>query len=630
VTPERWAQIRRTFEDALDRPPGDRGGYLGGVCAGDDELRREVESLLQSHHQSESFLSTPAVNLNQALLSSDDGAGEYPPGYRVGPYQLERRIGRGGMGSVWVAARADHEYEKKVAVKLVRRGMDSQEILRRFRTERQLLAGLDHPNIARLIDGGSTPDGLPYLVMEYVEGTPIDRFCESRKISISERLKLFRAVCAAVQYAHQNLVVHRDIKAGNILVTAAGAPKLLDFGIAKLLRTDLSTQEMLAQTRPDLRPMTLDYASPEQVRGDPITTATDVYSLGVLLYKLLTGKTPYGVESSNPSTFRHAILEVEPRRLSAVILSDFTDAIPQATQKLEAVAEPLDKARRRLKKKLSGDLDAIVLKALAKDPLHRYVSAEQFSEDIRRYLDSRPVSARSDTPGYRTARFIRRNVVGTAAAAAVSVALIASAIGAVHYARITAQQRDQVERNLESAQRDLLAAYLQSGANPAKAYEIAKAIYVRDPQQAEAQRDVARAAANLADLVAATDRGKALGLYTEALAIYSRTLEIAEKLYASEPSEENRRAVASGNFHVGYVLAHNGAAQEGLVKLRKAQAIYEELLAAHGGDAATRNSLAAVYRALGGALQSADRSNEAADSYQHARALLPAESAPDH
>ncbi len=267
----------------------------------------------------------------------------------------------------------------KVAVKLVKRGMDTSEILRRFRMERQVLASLDHPNIARLIDGGSTAEGMPYLAMEYVEGTPIDQFCESHASAITDRLKLFLDVCAAVQYAHQNLVVHRDIKTANILVTQAGVVKLLDFGIAKLLRTDLSTLEM-AQTRPEMRPMTLDYASPEQVRGEAITTSTDVYSLGVLLYKLLTGKMPYGVTTRSPDAIRQAILETEPRRPSAVILTDDTYAIPQATQKIEvAMAETRSIARKRLKKKLSGDLDTIILKALRKEPQKRYLSVEQFS-----------------------------------------------------------------------------------------------------------------------------------------------------------------------------------------------------------------------------------------------------------
>ena len=329
---------------------------------------------------------------------------------------------------MWLATRSDNEFKKQVAIKLVKRGMDTQEILRRFRLERQVLAGLTHPNIAALIDGGSTPDGLPYLVMEYVDGIRIDRYCEQHKSTITERLKLFRDVCAAVQYAHGNLVVHRDLKAGNILVTAEGTPKLLDFGIAKLIRTEFDTL-VAAETRPELRPMTLDYASPEQVRGEPITTATDVYSLGVLLYKLLTGKSPYGLAARSDSALRKAICEQEPLKPSAVVLTDEKAVIPDATQKIDvAQEETRDKARRRLKKKLAGDLDMIVLMALRKEPLRRYASVEQFSGDIRRYLEGRPVIARSDTFGYRAARFIRRNVVAVAAATVATLTLFGATI----------------------------------------------------------------------------------------------------------------------------------------------------------------------------------------------------------
>src|SRR5580698_5222716 len=418
-------------------------------------MRREVESLLASHDDASGFLAKPAADLGYTLHYSGEESGEYPAGFRAGPYQLEKRIGRGGMGSVWLAARTDGV---KCAVKLVKRGMDTTEILRRFRVERHVLASLNHPNIARLIDGGSTPEGMPFLAMEYVEGTPIDQYCENRQITITERLKLFLDVCAAVQYAHQNLVVHRDIKTGNILVTQSGVVKLLDFGIAKLLRTDLSTLDM-AQTRPELRPMTLDYASPEQVRGEAITTSTDVYSLGVLLYKLLTGKMPYGLTTRSPDAIRQAILETEPRRPSAVILTDETHAIPQATQKIEvAMAETRSIARKRLKKKLSGDLDTIILKALRKEPQKRYLSVEQFAGDIRRYLEGRPVSARIDTPGYRFTKFVRRNAAGVAAAIVLLGILLGSTIFFAHRQR---EDKRLFDQSTVSLQRQLLRADLE-------------------------------------------------------------------------------------------------------------------------------------------------------------------------
>jgi serine/threonine protein kinase len=625
LTRERWAQIRQIFDAALERPPQDRAAYLRAVCARDDELRREVENLLESHDTSTDFLSTPAAQLGQAMFARGDSfrgndADDYPKGYRVGSYEFERRIGRGGMGSVWLASRADHEFKKQVAIKMVRRGTDSQEILRRFRIERQLLAGLDHPNIARLIDGGSTPDGLPFLVMEYVQGTRIDQYCESRKLPISERLQLFRAVCSAVQYAHQNLVVHRDIKTGNILVTAEGVPKLLDFGIAKLLPGDSSSVD-LSQTRPGLRPMTLDYASPEQVRGEPITTATDVYSLGVLLYKLLTGKMPYGVEGRSQTALWHAITEKEPLKPSTVVLVDGKTAVPDATQKLEAVSETRDSARKRLRKKLAGDLDSIILKALRKEPHHRYTSAEQFSGDIQRYLDGRPVIARIDTPGYRLVKSLKRDGEGVAAAFVIGAALISIAAVSQHYANLAERAESEVERSLRETRHQLVGAYARAG-QVQQSFDVAAAAYAANPGDPQVRRDLGLAASSLGgQLLAAGDRPAARERYTvalthldavaqinsgdltvqrdvlgaanelgalqleagdllAALSSYSRALRAAETILAAEGAQAGaatREAVAQANRHVGEVLIRNGAPEAGAAKLRKALEIYEQL-----------------------------------------------------
>ena len=632
MTPERWALIRRIFEGVLERPEQDRAAFLRVQCARDDELRREVESLLVSHEASTEFLNTPAVDLNRALQAVDDLTGEIPRVQFVGPYQLERRIGKGGMGSVWLARRVDHAYEKKVAVKMVKRGMDTQEILRRFRMERQVLAGLDHPNIARLIDGGSTPDGLPYLVMEYVAGTRIDRYCETRKSSISERLKLFRDVCAAVQYAHQSLVVHRDIKASNILVTEGGVVKLLDFGIAKLIRTEFSTLAA-AETRPELRPMTLDYASPEQVRGDSITTSTDVYSLGVLLYKLLTGKFPYGGEETSREALQRAICEMEPLRPSSVVLSDEKRAIPEATQKMEVGEETREKARRRLQRKLAGDLDVILLMALRKEPARRYASVEQFSEDIRKYLAGQPVIARRDTFGYRAGKFLRRNAPAVAAVSAASVLLLASTVWSVTSARrtsrlleATSQREMKIEPALVETYAHLgdayrVAAEPQRAANEyARAVESGQDFLARYPERGDVRQQVALATMYLADL----SPQNAVKLYGEALrewealaqaapgdlsrqreafeaarklgfaqyraadrlaalTTFSRALTMAEAWLTSESAGGNgdgveaRRAVAECNFDVGEVLSRNGERLAAAAKFGKALDLYREL-----------------------------------------------------
>jgi len=646
LTPERWAQIRQIFDGALERPEVDRAAYLRVVCARDEELRREVESLLSSHDSAGDFLDKPAANISgvtRTLVSSSVELPEYPAGYRVGPYELQKCIGRGGMGSVWLAARFDNEFKKKVAIKLVKRGMDTQEILRRFRLERQVLAGLTHPNIAALIDAGSTPDGLPYLVMEYVEGIRIDRYCEKHKSTITERLKLFRDVCSAVQYAHGNLVVHRDLKAGNILVTGDGVPKLLDFGIAKLIRTEFSTLAA-AETRPELRPMTLDYASPEQVRGEPITTATDVYSLGVMLYKLLTGKSPYGLDARSDTALRKAICEKEPPKPSSVVLSDEKAVIPQATQKIDlSEEETREKARRRLKKKLAGDLDMIVLMALRKEPLRRYASVEQFSEDIRRYQEGRPVIARSDTFGYRSAKFVRRNVVAIAAAAIVALTLFGASVFEEQSAVRAAREKSAVEERLKVIEADSLRQQIElsnsyyrlaESQNPPAALETYRSALASfrafekiHPGNQLVSAFIAHTAMKIGDLAP----NEALELFTEArsrteplaktnpddyfaalvglgraqlarrdllgsLASFSLALQVAEAQYTQTPSPVMRRDLAASNFWVGAVLAQNGENEAAAAKLRKAFELYRDL--AGGKVNAVADSPAGYRKAL--------------------------------
>jgi serine/threonine protein kinase len=645
LTPERWARIRQIFEGALERPERDRAAYLRVVCAGDDPLRAEVESLLSSHHGAADFLDKPAADLGRALLSSGTlrtlgyrpggESSEYQAGLRVGPYQLQKCLGSGGMGSVWLANRFDHEFDRKVAIKLVRRGMDSQEILRRFRLERQVLAGLDHTNIARLVDGGSTPDGMPYLVMEYVEGIRIDHYCEGRYLSISDRLRLFRQVCAAVQYAHQSLVVHRDIKASNILVTPDGSPKLLDFGIAKLLRTEHSTLAA-AETRPELRPMTVDYASPEQVRGDPITVASDVYSLGVLLYKLLTGRFPYAADSRNVAAVQHAICNTEPVKPSAVILTDTQSAIPQPTQKIEVSSETRPKARQRLRKKLAGDLDSIILKALRKEPQARYASVEQLSQDIGRYLDGRPVRARGGAFGYRIGKYLRRNLPAVLAAAVLFAAFVVGLFGLQKSAGEAERRRSRAEAQFNALENvatrqhsELMSAYFRLAATQASlgdgaaalasyraALEAARTFTRAHPGGPQGYLSTAQAAVRVGDLAAgeAADRyrealsqydtlaarsyafrpadyreqiaiGRRLGLaqfrardYLGALAAFSRSLQIAEGLAARFPDDASaQQAVAAGNFSVAEVLTHNGAADAAIGKFRRAFELYRAL-----------------------------------------------------
>jgi serine/threonine-protein kinase len=388
VTPQRWQQVKVILDEALELDPAARRTLVDEACAEDPSLREDLEFYLGLDESRGDFVDRP-------VFSVQGGKAEIEEASSIGPYKVIRRLGRGGMGAVYLAQRED-DYKKLVAVKLIKRGMDTEEIVRRFRNERQVLAQLDHANIARLLDGGSTEDGRPFLAMEYVEGEPIDRYCDERRLAVRERLELFMEVCAAVRFAHQNLVVHRDLKPGNILVTSDGTVKLLDFGIAKVLSggADFS----MLTTVPERRLMTPWYASPEQVRGELITTASDTYTLGVLLYQLLTGRLPYRADAGSESEIGRVICEEEPRRPSAAA----TGAEPETLTARRADAG-------KLRKLLAGDLDAVVMKAMEKDPKRRYASVEQLEEDVRRHLEGRPITARTGTFTYRTAKFVRRN-----------------------------------------------------------------------------------------------------------------------------------------------------------------------------------------------------------------------------
>jgi eukaryotic-like serine/threonine-protein kinase len=439
MTPERWQQIQELFHAALEHKPDERATFLDEACGGDLSLRREVESLIASSEEVGSFIEGAVQGVVQSV-TSDQLTSEV--GRRIGPYLLIRQIGRGGMGAVYLAERADEQYKKLVAIKLVKLGMNTDEVLRRFRHERQILANLNHPNIARLLDGGTTEDGLPYFVMEYIDGQPIDQYCDTHRLSIIERLKLFRTVCSALQYAHQNLVVHRDLKPSNILVTSEGVPKLLDFGIAKILHSELSAQTQ-TETTPGLRPMTPDYASPEQVRGEPITTASDVYSLGILLFELLTGRRPYQFKSYLPQEIERIISVVEPEKPSTAINRAEVTGPDSSMLRAESVSRTRDSTPEGLRRRLAGDLDNIVLMAIRKEPHRRYASVEQFSEDIRRHLEGLPVIARKDTFGYRAGKFVKRHGVGVAMSAVFLVLVIGFAVTmAVQSAQI-ARERDR-------------------------------------------------------------------------------------------------------------------------------------------------------------------------------------------
>ena len=447
MSQEHWQQIRDIFDTAKEMQPDACADYL--AANGDELVCAEVRKLLAALEQAGNFIERPAA------FSLVDLPPPVPDvttsGHRIGPYLTLREIGRGGMGVVWLATRADDAYQKQVAIKLVWPGPESGEVLRRFRQERQILANLEHPNIARMLDGGTTEEGWPYVVMEYIEGQSITHYCTAHQPSLNERLQLFRTVCDAVQYAHQNLVVHRDLKPGNILVTEGGTVKLLDFGIAKLLNPDLSPDDSAA-TRTGFQLMTPEYASPEQVRGEAITTASDVYSLGVVLYELLTERRPYQFKNHSLPEIERVICEQEPTAPSRSQKSE------GGTLKLEEKDDDVfipRSAFRLLTSSLRGDLDNIVLMALRKEARQRYGSVEQLSEDLRRYLAGEAVLARTDTFGYRAGKFVRRHRIGVSTTALIFLTLLGGIVATSWQAKVAREQVRENHRLLYAAQMNL-------------------------------------------------------------------------------------------------------------------------------------------------------------------------------
>ena len=407
-TRDRFRQADALFDAVLDVPPEEQDAYLVKAAGDDAALLEDVRQLLAAHRLSGDFLEHAARPDDAALLRDSWNAAAAPTLSRVGPFRVEREIGRGGMGAVYLAERDDAQFEQRVALKVVRGLGADASLVRRFREERRILARLEHRHIARLLDGGVTDDGTPWFAMEFIEGERIDRWCDARSLSIDARLRLFEATCEAVQYAHSQLVVHRDLKPSNIMVTATGELKLLDFGVAKLLSAE-DTEVTLTMLG-----MTPQYAAPEQVRGQPITTATDIYALGVLLYELLTGKRPYEVSQRSPAEVERIVCGVEPPRPSSAF--EGVDG-PERARLRAATPE-------RLQRRLRGDLDTIVAKAMKKDPAERYTTVGALAEDLRRHLQHETISARPDSPLYQAAKFVRRHRGGVALATALALGIV--------------------------------------------------------------------------------------------------------------------------------------------------------------------------------------------------------------
>jgi non-specific serine/threonine protein kinase/serine/threonine-protein kinase len=586
MNPEQWERVKEVFDGALRQDPGARDAYVLGASAGDGGVVAEVRSLLAAFAETWNLVDKPVIAPGWLSAAEND-----PMANRtIGPYRLIRRVGRGGMADVYLAVRADHLYRRIVAIKVIKTGLQSDEVLRRFRHERQTLAVLDHPNIVKLLDAGTTDEGVPYLVMDYVQGQPIDEHC--RRLSIPERLRLFRTVCAAVHYAHQNLVIHRDLKPSNVLVTADGVPKLLDFGIAKLLRPEYA-DNTVGLTRSDLRPMTPDYASPEQIRGEPITTSTDVYSLGVLLYWLLTGSAPYRLKGHSALEYERAICESEPERPSVAVT-------------LESATANED----RLERKLKGELDTIVLMALRKEPQRRYASAEQFAEDVRRYLDGLPVIACKDTVGYRTAKFVRRHKAAVTAAVLVAVSLLAGVVAVVWQSRVAERERARAEQRFDEVRQlarfvlfDLDDA-LRAGVTPARSVSIGKALeyldhLAKEDRKGSLEVDLIEGYLKVGD-VQGNFYGPNLGDRRGAEQSYRKALQLAEQWTRVNPDDPRpRRALARANQKLGDLLSVGGDSTQALARYRAAIEVFTALAASNPADVQTKQDILSTYEKIG-------------------------------
>jgi non-specific serine/threonine protein kinase/serine/threonine-protein kinase len=605
---------RELFEQAIALPAADREPFLERHCA-DDRLRAQVRALLAAHERADDgFLARSASELAAAAIGR--------PGRRIGAYRIVREIGRGGMGAVYLATRADDEFNKEVAIKIVAAPLGDEDLSRRFRRERQILAELEHPLIGRLLDGGTTDEGLPFLVMELVDGLRIDEYCRSKRLDTGERLRLFLEVCDAVQYAHSHLVVHRDLKPHNILVTADGRPKLLDFGIATLVT---SGDGAAGLTHPAMQAMTPEYASPEQLRGERISTASDVYSLGVVLFELLTGTRPYDLSGKRPDEIYREVTEATPARPSAA-----------AGGRGDAT----------LARRLRGDLDAIVLTALRKDPARRYASVAFFAEDLRKHLDGRPVAARGEAASYRVYSFVRRHRLPVAAAVMLIVTLVGGIVATARQARIADEQRQEAERQRGRAERrfaevrQLAHAFLfdfhdaianLSGSTQARHLIVTKAREYLDRLATEAvgdaalQQELAAAYDKVGDVQGNPSTAN-LGDPSAALESYRKAEAIRRRVVAENPQNlDARLELSTSVMKIADALVGRGAVKEAIGLYREALEVREAALkeerpsrpVAHRAVVETTGRLCTTLLATGdaaGALENCRRNRMVADA----------------
>jgi serine/threonine protein kinase len=593
---ERYQKIKEIFNQVSEMSLLERQDFVAAACEDDSEMRREIEKMLVFADDAQDTLEKNAFE----IFTNGEHA-KIPE--KIGDYKIIREIGRGGMGAVYEAVRENRDFRQRVALKVIKRGMDTDAVVSRFRHEQKILASLEHPFIARFLDGGMTKDGLPFYAMEYVEGVSVDDYCAEKNLSIDERLKLFREVCAAVQYAHQNLVVHRDLKPSNILVTADGTPKLLDFGIGKILTPD--TEE--AGTATQFGMMTPAYASPEQIRGERIGTTSDIYSLGVILYELLTGQKPYKINSKSQIEIEKAVLELEPVKPSAITNYESRITNSKTANQENENQKPKTKNQNRKsqianRKSLRGDLDNIILKALRKKVSERYVSVGQFSEDIRRYLEGMPIRARPHTFSYRAAKFIKRNRVAVVAAALVFLALCSGIAVAVWQARRAEQQRILAEKRFSEVRQlanNVVFKYHDAiadlqGSTAVREMLVKDALQYLDALAAEAgndnelKKELALAYLKLGDV-----QGKAyaanIGDTEGALSSYRKSVGLFEEVAASAPEDmDAKENLVKAYDSLALLLTRTGGGDETNKVFQKALALNEELLKREPENSARR------------------------------------------
>ncbi len=592
-THNRWQKLKHIFSEALELEKTEREAYIEKACGEDRELKEEVLSLLAAHEISGAIDRSPEQLVKASFSIHEPGEKK---GEQVGPYQIIETLGHGGMGSVYLAERTDGQFEQQVALKLLQTGFTSENQNRRFMSERQILATLNHENIGRLLDGGITAEGQPWFAMEYVKGgRPIDEHCDANQLTINQRLNLFLKVCEAVQFAQRQLIIHRDIKPSNILVTQTGTVKLLDFGIAKVLNQDERSAGAYTMTRTGLLPLTPAYASPEQVRRAPVTTATDIYQLGVVLYELLIGCRPYDVSGKTPGEIEQIICEKQPTRPSTVI----TRLLPEQNDREHAVRK-ITGARQtkadKLRKHLQGDLDKIVLKTLRKEPERRYDSVEQLTADIRNYLSGRPVMAHPDSIGYRARKFMSRHSTGVVATAVIVLLLIGYAVTITWQSQRT---REALERaRQETAKSEQITGFLMDmfkASDPKKSLGDnipARVLLQRGIEQAERLDNQPEIQAQMLDVTGRVYMN--LGKYTKAESLLDKALDIRRRhLESAHPD------ISESLHNLGFLFWKNGKYKKAEGYLREALSMEQKIYdGANESLAKTKLTLAVVLKQL--------------------------------